>query len=189
LPILRSNAELLILSSIISRIGTTNGVKRLAFIASLSIINSKRNRRNLSVLLSNSSKLRKINNTFNRLKKTLYGFFRPLENKLRSNSRLKSFVNSRLKSFVNSRLKSSVNSRLKSSVNNRLRSNSESSKPRNNSKRRNSSKLGNNTLRKRSKRLNVLSTSINSTRLNNVLNFVSFAIISSFSNSSVNSRL
>jgi len=132
LPILGSNAELLILSSIISKIG----VKRLAFIASLNIINSKRNGRNLSVLLNNSSKLRKTNNAFfNLFKKRLYAFFRPLEKKLRSNNRLKSSSSNRLgNNSVNSKLinnsKHVKSSKLKSSYSSKL----------------NSSKLGNNKL-------------------------------------------
>jgi len=126
-------------------------------------------------------------------------------NKLRIlfNSRLKTSVNSRLKkknnaktvssyvnyeniyssriNFSNSRLKSSVNSRLKSSSSSKFGNNSINSKLTNNSKLVISSKLRN--------RLNVLSTSTNNVKLNNVLNFVSFVITSSFNNSSTNSRL
>jgi len=78
------------LYSVISRIGISITVKRPALIPSLSTVYSKRNREKKNVLLNNSS------NTFNRFKKTLYGFFRPPENKLRSNSRLKSSSSSKL---------------------------------------------------------------------------------------------
>jgi len=92
LPTPGSNAELLMS-------GFAIGVKRPAFIPSSSIVYSKRNGEKKNVLLNNSS------NTFNRFKKTSYGFFRPPENKLRSNSRLKSSSSSKFgNNSVNSKL-------------------------------------------------------------------------------------
>jgi len=162
LPILGSNAELLILGSITGRIGIIIAANQRAFVGSLNTVYSKPNREKRNA--SSSNKLR-----------------------ILFNSRLKTSVNSRLKKKNNAktvsfyvRYENIYSSRINSSSN-RLRNNSVNSKLESfTSSKLNSSKLRNNKLIRHSNKLNVLSTSTNNVRLKNVLSFV---ITGSFNNS------